>query len=148
MKSEITNSNKLSWVLSLAALVVLSLSQGCNESTPSVKEVNTGLLQAHAWNLSSLSIDGVDKTSLYTGMILTFSAGTDATVNGAPVWLANDTWTLSDDGITITRGDGIEVSVTAISEDSLTLTLTWTKNTFAGGRISSIKGNHVFNFIK
>ncbi|GHM98931.1 hypothetical protein WSM22_04210 [Cytophagales bacterium WSM2-2] len=149
MKSQLRNSNKMSGVaLCLASLVILALSQGCNKNTPSAKEVSTNLLVAHDWKLSTLSVDGVDKTSLYAGMTLSIATGTYTTVNGAPVWPATDTWTLSNDGKTITRGDGIEVSVTAITADGLTLTLNWTMNTFAGGRTASVAGNHVFTFVK
>jgi len=148
MKTLINNNQLRNLALGIASVVMLVVMQGCGKNPPSAKDVNTGMLKAHAWNLSSLSVDGVDKTSLYTGMTLAFAAGTYTATHGDPVWPASDTWTLSDDGKTITRGDGVTAAVTAITGDGLTLTLTWSKNTFAGGRTASVAGSHIFTFVK
>ena len=137
-------------MVALACLVSIAVLDGCgSKSDPSPNEVNTNILSSHAWKLQSLQVDNVDKTSLYAGMTLSFTATTYATVKGAPVWAASGTWSFSGtDGKTIVRDDQVQVNADQISDNQLVLSLTWNKNTFGGGRVSSISGQHVYTFIK
>src|SRR5690349_8498950 len=81
------------FIIVAAASAVLS---GCGKKhTQSPSEVNTNIMSSHGWKLQSLQVDGVDKTSLYTGMTLSFTPTTYTTTNGAPVWAASGTWSFS-----------------------------------------------------
>lgn len=115
-------------------------------NTAEVERV-AGLLKAGTWKIQSVMVDGTDRTSLFTGFTLTFSDLTYTPVNGGPVWFANSTWGFVGDGASsFVRTDTLVVGIGAISDSSLTLTLTWTKTTYVGGRGSSVAGKHTFVF--
>ncbi len=134
----------VSIALLMAAMVLLgSCKKGSGEVTPDV----AALLKSGTWKVKTVTVDGSDKLSLFTGLTLTFSTSSLSTINGEPVWPGSGTWALNSDGTIITRGDGLTVTIDNISETSLGLSLVWGKNTL-GGRIGSVKGNHVFTFGK
>jgi hypothetical protein len=131
----------------VAAFAFLSGCKGGDDPTP--QEVTTQQLVAPTWKLTSVLVDGVDKTSLFTNMTLKFTATNYTTTNGGVVWPASGTWTFTDDTAKkIKRNDNLEVIITEITETSLKLSLTWATGTFGSGRVSSVAGNHVFNFVK
>jgi hypothetical protein len=133
---------------SLVILVVIMGLSGCHKDSPTPSEVNKKILSAHDWNLQTLSVDEVDKTSLYPGMTLSFTATSYATTHGAPVWPASGTWSFANSEAThVTRDDGMDITVEAISDTQLVLSMNWSKTTY-GGRVSSIAGHHVFTFTK
>jgi hypothetical protein len=86
---------------------------------------------------------------LFTGMTLKFTATNYTTTNGGVVWPASGTWTFTDDiAKKIKRNDNLEITITEITDASLKLTLSWTAGTFGSGRVASVVGTHVFNFVK
>jgi hypothetical protein len=123
---------------------------GCKGSDdPSAADVNTQKLIANTWKLSSVQVDAVDQTSLFTGMTLKFTATNYTTTNGGVVWPASGTWTFTDETAKkIKRSDNVEITITDITDASLKLTLSWTAGTFGLGRVSSVAGIHSFNFVK
>ena len=133
-------------VMIVIAFVVIT---GCGKKeTISQTTLNTNILSSHGWKLQSLMVDNVDKTILYSGMTLSFTAATYATTKGSPVWASNGTWTFSgNDGKTITRDDQIDVSIDQIADSQLVLSLTWNKTTL-GGRQESVSGKHVYTLVK
>jgi ABC-type oligopeptide transport system substrate-binding subunit len=135
----------LSMMLVVAVALVLG---GCKDDKPSVKDVNTKILSSHGWTLQSLTVDGTDKTNLYTGMTLSFTALAYATTHGAPVWPASGMWSLSADGKTVERDDHVIINVDEIADRKLVLSLTWSSTTYGGGRMASVSGNHVYTFVK
>lgn len=106
------------------------------------------LLKSGTWKIKTVTVDGADKLSLFTGMTLNFSATNFTSTNGAPVWPASGTWTFNSDKTFLTRGDGVVVFVDNITEPSLGLSLSWSKTTVGGGRAGSVAGAHVFTFGK
>jgi hypothetical protein len=134
-------------IILVAAFVFLSGCKGGDDPTP--QEVTTQQLVAPTWKLTSVLVDGVDKTSLFTNMTLKFTTTNYTTTNGGVVWPASGTWTFTDETARkIKRNDNLEVTITEITEASLKLSLTWATGTFGSGRVSSVAGNHVFNFVK
>jgi hypothetical protein len=136
---------------SLIVIGVILIVGGCGKDTPNANDVNTKILSSHGWKLQTLSVDGVDKTDLYSGMTLSFTAGSAYTYtssHGAPVWPTSGTWSLSADGKTVQRDDQVTVNVDEIADGKLVLSLTWNKTTYGGGRGTSVSGNHVFTFVK
>ena len=133
-------------VLIIVALTIYLSS--CKKNTPSVTEVNTRILTSPTWKIKKLLVDNADQTSLYTNMTLTFTNTTYTATNGEPVWPASGTWSLSDDGLKITRDDDLIITVSSISDTELTLELDWTTTTYSGGRKSSVQGHHVFTFME
>jgi hypothetical protein len=109
---------------------------------------NQSLLSSGTWKIKTVTVDGVDQTSLFTGFTLLFNTNTYASVNGIPVWPNTGSYTIDNAGTSIQRDDAVAVSVTSVSQTALVLSLEWTKATFRSGRESSIKGKHVFSFTK
>jgi hypothetical protein len=145
MKKYNMKDNRLAY---LAIIIISLLISACGGGDKeSEKDRTNRLLKSTTWNVSRVTIDGVDKTSDYTGMTLKISDGTYTSTNGGPVWPASGVWKLLDN--TTAERDGSEtVHIDALSETNLTLSLDWQKTTFGQGRLSSIKGAYSFEFIK
>lgn len=143
-------------VLSLTLASVLALSlflYSCKKDDPSpsvtVTEATTKLLTSTSWKVQSVTVDGVDQTSLFSGLVLSFTTSSFTTTSGNPVWPASGTWSfISEEAKKIQRNDGLEVTLNEISENKLVLSLVWSKTIFGPGRNSSMKGTHTFNFVK
>jgi hypothetical protein len=102
-------------------------------------------LTTSAWKIQSSTVDGTDQSGLFKNLTITFTTAGFTTVNGGAVWPSNGTWSFVDDTAkSFKRDDGIVVSIDSITETALTLSLTWTKTTFGGGRLLSISGKNVF----
>lgn len=138
------------------ALVVMFIS-GCGggKSDPAPAPVeteavkNTKLLTTGTWNVQTVSVDAVDKTTVYKDLKITFNSTGFTATGGGSVWPATGTWKFSDDtGKVITRGDGLSISLTEVSTTKLVLALAWTKTTLGDGRVESVSGQHVFTFGK
>lgn len=131
-----------------AILIIFSfaLLTGCKkDNTPTAEEIMTQKLMVATWKVSSVTVDGSDRTSMFTGMTLTFTDGAYTTTNGHVVWPASGTWTFSNAEATmIKRDDGVIVTLTEVTDSNLKMSLTWSKTTFGAGRTSSIKGKHEF----
>jgi hypothetical protein len=137
-------------ILSLSILLSALVLSGCNgDSSPSAAEITTKQLTANNWKISTVLVDDVVQTSLFTNMTLSFTSTNYTTTNGGPVWPTTGTWTFIDGtGRKIKRDDNVEITIIEISDTTLKISLTWAKNIFGSGRISSVAGNHVFTFVK
>ncbi len=138
-------------VVTLAVITMLMLMAGCggDSTAPSATEITTNQLKANTWRISSVMVDGVDKTSMYANMTLTFTSNSFSTTNGSVVWPASGTWDFVDSTAkTITRNDGLKITINEITNTSLKLSLTWSTTTLGGGRAASVAGDHDFSFIK
>jgi hypothetical protein len=138
--------------LAAIALLILLQISGCGDSgSPALSAsdlVKKKLMATTAWKLQSAMVDGVDQTSTYAGLNLSFTASNYSSINGGVVWPATGTWSFStSDGTSISRNDGLVVSV-EVTDASLKLSYTWSKTTLGGGRVESIKGPHVLIFTK
>lgn len=132
---------------SVLCLTFIMLFTACSEEEPAPSDAVLSKLKSKTWNVSSVQVDGVDQTTLFAGMTLTFTVK-DYQVNPAnAIWPASGTWQFTDkEGTVITRNDGLEITVAEITESSLKLSLQWSKNTFGAGRIASVSGQHLFTF--
>lgn len=147
---KITLKNFTVTTLGMAVIVMLLFIQSCKSDDPTIAEVDrvATLLKANSWKMQSVIVDGTDKTTVYAGLTLTFTATNYSSSNGGLVWPASGTWTFADDmGKVITRNDGVVISVEEISATKLSLKLNWAKTTL-GGRITGVAGNHTFVFSK
>ena len=139
-------------LLGLLILLVMFLGS-CGEEIvpPTAEEQNTALLvgtgsAAKTWKVQSVTVDGVDKSSLFAGMTIKFTEGNVTVTNGGVVWPATGTWTFNtSEAKSIKLGNGTEIEL-EVSETVLKLTLSWTRNTFSPGKVSSVAGRHVFTF--
>ena len=133
-------------IISISALSILS---GCKPDDPSATQVAQKKLTAGVWQINQVTVDGVDQTSLFTGMTLQFTSSQYSTTNADPVWATSGTWTFSDKtGKIITRDDGIQLTITSLTKTELTFSMPWDETTYGGGRKRSLAGPHVFKFRK
>lgn len=137
-------------LLSLLFVVGVMLISSCEKKTEvSVADVVKAKLTASTWNLKSVDVSGKDQTSVYKGLTLAFTATSFTTTNGGTVWPVTGTWEFkTPDATAIVRDDKLEVTIQEVTETSLKLALTWSKNTFTSGRVEAVSGAHVFTFSK
>ena len=141
---------KYIWSSAFVALLltIASCGGGGDDPTPATDteaQKVTSQLTSGTWKINSVTVDGINKNDLFTNMTIVFTSSGFTTTNGGVVWPAIGTWSFVDPTAkAITRSDAVTVSLDAITDTSLTLSLTWTKTTLGGGRINSIAGKHVF----
>ncbi|MCE2997854.1 MAG: hypothetical protein ACK5RG_18595 [Cyclobacteriaceae bacterium] len=139
----------LIFVFSSMVLLVHLTGCGGSSSGPAAKEVNTQKLIANTWKLSTVTVDAVDKTVLYAGLTVKFTATSYTSTSGGVVWPATGTWSFTDEaGKIIKRSDNQEITITEISDTALKLTLTRTQGSYGPDRIESVAGVHVFSLVK
>jgi hypothetical protein len=112
------------------------------EQTEEEKQLES--LSASAWTMSSITLDGADVTTNFSGLVLTIKSDKTYSTNGSydPVWPSSGSFTFGSDLNTLTRDDGVSMTI-AVSETSLTVTFTYADS---GGRIDALPGDYVFNF--
>lgn len=136
---------------SLVILVfLLSFFVACDGSNPgpSATETVTNQLKSGSWRVNTVTVDGVVSND-FAGMTLAFTASAYTSTNASPVWPASGSWNFTrDDAKVLKRNDGVEVAIDAISDNTLVLSLTWSKRTLGNGREKSVSGRHVFNLRK
>ena len=137
-------------LLSLLMIAGVMLISSCEKKTEiSVADAVKAKLTASTWKLKSVDVSGKDQTSVYKGLTLTFTTTSFTTTNGGTVWPVTGTWEFkTPDATAIVRDDKLEVTIQEVTETSLKLALTWSKNTFTSGRVEAVSGAHVFTFSK
>ena len=137
-------------LLSLLMIAGVMLISSCEKKTEiSVADAVKAKLTASTWKLKSVDVSGKDQTSVYKGLTLTFTTTSFTTTNGGTVWPVTGTWEFkTPDATAIVRDDKLEVTIQEVTETSLKLSLTWSKNTFTSGRVEAVSGAHVFLFGK
>lgn len=147
-------NNKFSISICLAACVIMmgliSLSScGNNEPSISKEDQVKAKLIASSWSMNSVTVDGTDRSSVYANLKVTFTSSGFTTLNGGVIWPASGTWSFtSADATSITRNDGLVVTLQEVTDTSLKLALTWSKTTLGPGRVESVSGQHVFSFTR
>jgi hypothetical protein len=140
------------YTLSLSALIVCLLLMACggdNPPEPTSAEQVRALLTASEWRLQTVQVDGIDKTDIYAGLKLQFTANGFTAASGKAIWPASGTWSFTNDAATqLKRNDDVAVDIRSITSSELELELAWSDNTLGSGRVSSIAGKHVFVFTK
>ncbi len=153
MKKIIALSNIFILAITVTGLVTFSnCGGGGNDPSPAEQtEIDRvrALITNSAWKVQSLAVDGTDQSALVKNLAITFTTAGFTTVNGGAIWPASGTWSFIDETAkSFKRDDGIVVTVEDITATSLKLSLTWSKTTFAGGRVGSVSGKNVFTFGK
>src|SRR5687768_4736081 len=137
--------------LTCAIVAILFLLPSCkkDDAKPSQEQRVTTLLTKGTgkWTPSAsagVTVEGLDVTEdLFKDFTITFTSDKFFTTGTTPVFLREDTWRFKDDTATIIlRGqDDKEITVTAVSENELQLSLEWDQTTYEeGGRTRSIPG--------
>src|SRR3979490_1519167 len=86
--------------LSLGACLLVVQFTGCggkkNDPTPTAQDVVKAKLTAKNWTMQTVTVDGVDKTSVYAGLTIKFTETGYSTSHGGAVWPSSGTWTFAD----------------------------------------------------
>ena len=139
-------------VLNIFALVVLLVFQNCPGSDPeSPKDVTTNILISKTeWTVSSVivPINSATEDSDWLSFKVSFTK-TNMTTSSHPagasaVW-PSGAYTVSEDGKTLTRSDGVVMSLNPITETNFTARFTVPDGTNIGGRIAALDGEYTFN---
>lgn len=117
---------------------------GSEENDPVLQMLTSG-----TWKGASIEMDGQDKSSLFAGFQLTFTATAFTSVNGLGIWPEQGTWSFVDETKTsIKRSDSAVIAISSISADQLVLTFSWDPAFASGGRTRSVAGEYVFHLRK
>lgn len=146
MKKKFIFNNSILLLSLIGILMVTCKSK--NDPSPSGSTGSESSKLVGNWVMQNVLVDGVDKTSTYSGMTLSFTATSFTSTKADPVWPSSGTWSLNSNGTTFNRDDGVEVSIQAATTSSLKLGLSWSTKTYGPGKINSVAGNHVFTFTK
>lgn len=140
--------NNIPYILTALILIaVVSLISSCGKPPVTEEEKVRNMLMSGTWQIQDVTVDGVNKNSLFNGFTIKFNDATYTTTNGGPIWPASGTWHVSNP-TTIVHNGGDVISISSITETSLVLNLEWDQTTLGGGRVESVSGNHTFTFSK
>ncbi|VAW28998.1 hypothetical protein MNBD_BACTEROID06-876 [hydrothermal vent metagenome] len=143
-------------ITSLALLLGLAVIYSCKTDPPpepSPEEAQTALLVG-TWAVSSVTFDNTARD--WAGFSLAFTDGA-YTSTGSPsgeegVWKTSGTWQFvgkGTDNVNVnkfTRDDDVDVSISVIDANNLTLTFNYDEA--VNGKISGITGSWVFKMTK
>ena len=145
---------KYTFFVSLIALTVLFTFSNCdknkgNEKTEAEKQLD---LLAGTWNISTATLDGTDVLTDYSGMTLTLTTSKGYSTSGgdfAPIWPSSGTFDFKSSGgtedlNTLVRDDGVEISISSISESNLSLAFDYAVSPPC--RAKGVCGGYVFTF--
>lgn len=136
----------------LALSVTASLTSCKKDDDPSATERNLDLLTSSNWQLSRVSVNGVDKTALFEGLTLRWAENnTFTTTHGGVMWPATGTWSFADGSaqqlfLSLNNLDDAEVTIETLTATSLIVSLHWNETTIGQGRTKSVEGDHIFEF--
>ena len=102
------------------------------------------------WSLNSVTVPANTATeeSDWTGFKLSVSASTTTTSGHATgaddVWPSGG-WTMNDTGTSITRADGVLMSISSLTAAKFTVSFTVPEGTVIDGRIAALDGDYIFD---
>jgi len=138
--------------MSAMALAMLVTFQNCgNKDDESAKDKTIRLLtEKTEWTVQSVSVPANTATTSteWTNFKLSFTKS-NMTCSGWPtgaqaVW-PSGAYTVSDDGETITRADGVAMTVLELTETAFRVNFAVPDGTELGGRIAALDGEYTFN---
>jgi hypothetical protein len=144
-------------ILSVSLIFALMLIYSCGDNgggdEETQKEARTKILTKEGgWSMSSINVpagtvfDGSEADWEAVGVTFTSTNmnSTNIPTDGEKVWPASASWTMNDEGTTITRGDGNGVEMTFVgnpSEDQVVFSFTLPEGTTIG-RVQSLEGEY------
>ena len=140
-------------LLSIFAIVAILVFQNCNKTDP-VKPIDAtiNILTSKAeWTVSSVNVpvNSATESSEWISFKVSFTK-TNMTTSSHPtgaqaVW-PSGSYTVSEDGKSITRQDGVLMSLNPITETNFTSIFNIPEGTHLGGsRIAALDGEYTFN---
>ena len=132
-------------------ICALFIFQNCSDSSSeSEKDVTINILQSKSWTTSSVMVP--DNTATESNDWLNFKvsftgtnmSASDHAAGAEAVW-PSGSYTVSEDGKQITRGDGVLMILTNLTDSSFTVIFSVPPGTEIGGRIAALDGEYIFN---
>jgi hypothetical protein len=142
----------LSTMLSVLALIATLTTTSCSDDTASATETSLKKLTAHDWDLSRVTVNGVDKTLLYSAVALQWNKDkTFSVTNGGAIWPSTGTFSFTDGSgkmllVLLNNGENTEVTIQTLTDTQLIISLHWSETTIGQGRSKSVAGDHIFEF--
>jgi len=137
--------------LSAFTVLVLLVFQNCgSDDKETDKERTLRILQSKAWTVSSVnvplntateSVDWVNFTVSFTASNMTAAQHP----TGAQAVWPSGIYTVSEDGSSVTRADGVVMVLNPISDTNFTAIFNVPPGTDIGGRIAALDGEYTFN---
>lgn len=138
----------LSVILTAGCLLLFSCTGTENKETE--MEVAQNLLKSKTWSINSVTVptNTATESSDWTNFTVSFTSA-NMTTSGHPagtedVW-PSGSYTLSEDGKTITRSDGVLMNITTLTASSLSLYFHVEGINTESGRISALSGEYSFS---
>ena len=134
--------------LVIGALLVFQNCGGDDEETP--KDATTNMLKGKTeWVVSSVTTPESSATDDSDWANFKVSFSSQMTTSGHPtgataVW-PTGSYTVSEDGKTVTRGDGIVMQLNPITATKFTARFSIVGEDIGGARIASLDGEYTFN---
>lgn len=133
----------------LAALLVFENCNGTKDDSP--KDVTINILTSKTeWTVSTVNvpINSATDYDMWINFKVSFTK-TNMTTSSYPtgaqaVW-PSGSYTVSEDGKSITRQDGVLMSLNPITETNFTSRFMITGEEIGGGRIAALDGEYTFN---
>lgn len=141
---------KLSFaLLGIFAISVLLVFQNCGETELTAKEVTENILKSKTWKVVSVNVPVNTATESADWVNFTVSFGASMTTAGHPtgataVW-PSGSYTVSEDGKSVTRGDGVVMTLQPITETNFTAIFSVVGEEIGGGRIAALDGEYTFS---
>ncbi len=130
-------------------LLILGILASCGDDPkPLTEEEKQIQMLAKTWNISAASVDGLDVEEWFPGLQVSFTESKSFTVTNAvpPIWITAGTFELQKSGsnYVIQRSDGVDLVITALSDTSVSISMTYVADDNA--RIAGITGSYTFIF--
>ena len=147
------NMKKISVLaLTIAVFVLFLTLEGCKKKKvdPTPKEQTENILSSKTWVVSfvTVPVNTATESADWVDFTVTFRDGTMTTTGhaagAAAVW-PSGSYTVSEDGKAVTRGDGIVMMLTNVSESGFTSTFVIVGEDIDNGRIASLDGEYIFD---
>jgi hypothetical protein len=123
---------------------VLLAMTACDRTEPETELDKFNKQLAVSWKISSATLDGVDMTAYYPGLVLIFEPHTLSTMQGVlPLWKPSEGYTIigTASPFYILRDDGIDMKVVTLDESHLVLEFHYDAAAM-GGRLKSLSGEY------
>jgi hypothetical protein len=110
-------------------------------------------LAAHEWMLKKVTVNGTDRTSLYEGLVLSWTKNqTFSAASGGVIWPSTGTFSFTDNTgnsliVSLANNEEAQVSIVTLTDTDLIISLQWNESTLGPGRAKSIEGEHIFEFV-
>lgn len=132
----------------LLLIVGFLTSCGGNDPKPITEEEEQLKMLSKTWNLSNVSVDGLNVEEWFSGLQISFTESKSFTVANAvpPIWIASGTFELEKSGsnYVIKRSDGVDLLISTLNETSVSISMNYVADDNA--RITGITGSYTFIF--